>query len=78
MQDGDFVAFREVSLSYSFPVEELRWDKAGISGLDLSLSAYNLGYATGYDGLTPEIYDIVDEGIYPRPLQIILGLNISF
>mgnify|MGYP003631255751 CR=1 FL=1 len=78
MQDGDFVAFREVSLAYSLPMEELKWDKAGISAIDLSLSAYNLGYLTGYDGLTPEIYDIVDEGIYPRPLQIILGLNISF
>jgi TonB-linked SusC/RagA family outer membrane protein len=75
---GDFVAFREVSLSYQLPVDQLGLGTAGFSGIDVSLSAYNLGYITAYDGLTPEIYDAVDEGIFPRPFQLILGLNVSF
>ncbi len=77
-EDGDFLAFREVSLAYDFPVDKLGLDKTGLSNLNLSLSAFNLGYLTGYDGLTPEIYDGVDEGIYPRPFQVILGINASF
>lgn len=77
-KDGDFLAFREVSLSYAFPLKDMKMDRLGLSGLNLSLNAYNLGYLTKYDGLTPEIYDIVDEGIYPRPFQLIVGLNVTF
>ncbi|MDG3581107.1 SusC/RagA family TonB-linked outer membrane protein [Galbibacter pacificus] len=75
---GDFVAFREVSLSYAFPLQDSKLKDLGLSDFNLSLSGYNLGYITAYDGLTPEIYDGVDEGIYPRPFQIILGLTVSF
>lgn len=78
MQDGDFLAFREVSLSHALPTKETKLNDFGINAVNLSISAFNLGYLTGYDGLTPEIYDIVDEGIFPRPFQLILGLNISF
>lgn len=78
IDEGDFVAFREVSLSYSLPIQEMGLDRWGLNSFNLSASAFNLGYLTGYDGLTPEIYDVVDEGIFPRPFQLILGLNISF
>lgn len=75
---GDFLAFREISLFYGLPIDKLGWDKAGVSGIKLNLSAYNLGYITKYSGLTPEIYDAVDEGIFPRPFQIMMGVNITF
>jgi hypothetical protein len=78
IKDGDFLAFREVSFSYDFSIKDIKLDKLGLSALNISLNAYNLGYLTKYDGLTPEIYDIVDEGIYPRPFQIIVGLRASF
>ncbi len=74
---GDFIAFRELWLGYQFP-ESAGLDKFGISNLDVSISANNLGYWTKYSGLTPEVFDGLDEGIYPRPFQLIIGLNVSF
>ncbi|GBF18055.1 MULTISPECIES: SusC/RagA family TonB-linked outer membrane protein [Arenibacter] len=73
---GDYLSFREVSLSYSFPKDIS--SKLGMSNTSLGLEFYNLGYITQYDGLTPEQFDGTDEGIYPRPFQIRLRLNASF
>ncbi|WP_289024436.1 SusC/RagA family TonB-linked outer membrane protein [uncultured Salegentibacter sp.] len=74
-RDGDYLAFREVAVSYSLPQNAL---SLGMSALSVSLSAHNLGYLTAYDGLTPEIFDGLDDGVYPRPRRIIVGLTASF
>ncbi|MGV3502812.1 MAG: SusC/RagA family TonB-linked outer membrane protein [Adhaeribacter sp.] len=73
---GDFLAFREVSLSYRLQADLLR--KAYIQGLEFFGGVYNLGYLTAYDGLMPEIYTGADEGSYPRPRQFNFGLKASF
>ncbi|MCK0135703.1 SusC/RagA family TonB-linked outer membrane protein [Arenibacter sp. S6351L] len=73
---GDYLSFREVSLSYLFPQDIS--GKLGMSNTSLGLEFYNLGYITQYDGLTPEQFDGTDEGIYPRPFQIRLRLTASF
>lgn len=72
---GDYLAFREVSFSYSLAQNAA---SLGLTNLTVSLSAHNLGYLTAYDGLTPEIFDGLDEGVYPRPRRIILGLSATF
>ncbi|UGU17418.1 SusC/RagA family TonB-linked outer membrane protein [Sinomicrobium kalidii] len=73
---GDFLAFREVSLSYRFPEDMM--NKLNLSGLELFIGMYNLGYITSYDGLMPEIYSGRDYGTYPRPRQLNVGAKISF
>jgi len=73
---GDYLAFREVSLSWSLPERISR--AAGVSGIQFSAGVYNLGYLTGYDGMMPEIYTGLDYGIYPRPRQVNMGINLSF
>jgi TonB-linked SusC/RagA family outer membrane protein len=73
---GDYLSFREVSLSFLFPKNIS--SKLGMSNTSLGLEFYNLGYITKYDGLTPEQFDGTDEGIYPRPFQLRLRLNASF
>lgn len=73
---GDFLAFREVSLSYRLPSELLA--KRGINGITLTAGAYNLGYITAYDGLSPEQYNGIEEGGYPRPLQFRFGIDVNF
>lgn len=73
---GDWLAFREISLAYNLPSDWI--SKRGLSNARLSLELFNLGYITGYDGLTPEHYDGVDEGIYPRPLQVRVRLTAGF
>lgn len=73
---GNFLAFREVSLSYHLTTEALK--KASIQSIDLFAGVYNLGYLTKYDGLDPEIYTGADPGQYPRPRQYSFGVNLNF
>lgn len=73
---GDYLAFREVSLSYRFPDSFVRSLRLG--GLELFGGLYNLGYITAYSGRFPEIYNGLDYGIYERPRQYNIGLNITF
>lgn len=72
---GDYLAFREVTLTYSLPQRLL--DKAKMQGLDVSLTGQNLGYLTGAKGVySPEVAS--NNGGYPLPVILILGLNLTF
>ncbi|GAA5220182.1 TonB-dependent receptor [Membranihabitans marinus] len=72
-EKGDWLAFREISLAYNLPQT---WnDKVGLSFSRIALEFFNLGYLTSYSGLTPEHYDGVDDGIYPRPFQFRLRIS---
>ncbi|MFA5735247.1 MAG: SusC/RagA family TonB-linked outer membrane protein, partial [Proteiniphilum sp.] len=73
---GDFLAFREVSLSYQLP--ESWSNRLRLSAVELFAGAYNLGYLKRYEGMFPEIYDGTDYGTYPRPRQYNMGARISF
>lgn len=73
---GDFLAFREISLSYRLSGAFLK--KANISSVSLNFGVYNIGYLTKYDGLMPEIYTGNDQGSYPRPRQYNFGATVNF
>lgn len=73
---GDYLAFREVSLSYLLPDSWVKNMK--LSVVELFVGAYNLGYLKKYEGMFPEIYNGVDYGIYPRPRQYNFGARINF
>lgn len=75
IKKGDYLAFRELSLSYLL---ETNWLKAiKISRMDFSAAVYNLGYWTAYDGLTPEVIG-ADAGKYARPRQFLFTVNLTF
>lgn len=76
IEKGDFLAFREVSVSYNLPIEILR--KIYASSLNIFASVYNVAYLTKYKGLNPEIYTGFDPGGYPRPRQFSLGATLKF
>lgn len=71
---GDFLAFREVGLSYDLP--KAMANKIKLAGLTLFGSVYNVGYITQYKGLNPETYTGFDPGGYPRPRQFTFGANV--
>lgn len=73
---GDYLAFREVSLTYTLPKKLT--DKIRLGGAQIFAGVYNIGYLTGYDGMMPEIYTGLDYGIYPRPRQFNMGINVQF
>lgn len=73
---GDYLAFREISLSYNLQLPLLK--KASIQSIDLIAGVYNLGYLTKYDGLSPEVFTGVDPGMYPRPRQYNFSVKVNF
>jgi TonB-linked SusC/RagA family outer membrane protein len=76
IEKGDFVALREISISYDLPASLLR--KIHSTGLNVFASVYNVAYITKYKGLNPEIYTGFDPGGYPRPRQFSLGATLRF
>lgn len=71
---GDYLAFRELSLSYLLRNDFLQ--KHHIDNVTFTAAVYNLGYITAYEGLTPEIVG-VDKGQYPRPRSFLFTLNFT-
>jgi TonB-linked SusC/RagA family outer membrane protein len=74
-EKGDFLAIREITLSYDLPKSII--DFAKISSLRLNVTGNNLHYFTKYKGLNPE-YGGRDYGRYPIPQNIIFGVNVIF
>ena len=71
---GDFLAFRELNLSYDLP--KAIANKIKLAGVTVFGSIYNIGYITRYKGLNPETYTGFDPGGYPRPRQFTFGANV--
>lgn len=74
--NGDYLAIRELSLTYSLPkswIEKLKMEK-----LELSVSAQNLGYITAAKNMASPEYGADSWGGYSLPRTLILGLNVNF
>ncbi|MEZ4997603.1 MAG: SusC/RagA family TonB-linked outer membrane protein [Bacteroidales bacterium] len=75
-EKGDFLALREVTLSYTLPgskVNNLFQD------LRLYFTGANLGYFNGFSGSLPEESgDGIDYGRFPLPRTYTLGLSVTF
>lgn len=76
IEKGDFIAFRELALSYDLPLSMIQ--KIRLSSVNVFASVYNVGYITNYNGLNPETYTGFDPGGYPRPRQFSLGATVRF
>lgn len=75
MYKGNYLAIRELSLSYSIPRTWLQ--AAKIDRLELSVTGQNLGYITAAKGVfSPEKSD--NNGGYPLPKSVIFGINLTF
>jgi hypothetical protein len=76
IEKGNFIAIREITLSYDLPGDIMKKIKS--TGLTIYASVYNLGYITKYDGINPETYTGFDAIGYPRPRQFVLGGSLRF
>ena len=74
-ESGNFLALREVTLSYNVPGKLLK--KVKMSNMRLNVTGNNLHYFTNYLGLNPEEGG-QDNGRYAMPKNFIFGANISF
>ena len=74
LQKGDYLAIREVTLSYTYD-KPLLGDM--IKNVRLYLTGSNLHYFTAYNGSSPE-YGASMMGAYPLPKTFTFGLNVTF
>lgn len=81
-EKGDYLALREVTLTYQLPTSFL--SKIKMQAASVYLTGQNLFYFTKYTGTSPEpALDPnktlgVDEGRYPMPKTVLIGLNVTF
>ncbi|WP_083610291.1 SusC/RagA family TonB-linked outer membrane protein [Pontibacter flavimaris] len=76
-EKGDYLAMREITLSYQVPQAFLdNILKGKIQGLRLNVTGTNLVYFTGYSGTFPEVGGN-DVGRYALPRTITTGLNLT-
>lgn len=74
-ESGDFLALREVTLSYLLPKKLM--ERIKLNAIRLNVTANNLHYFTNYRGLNPEEGG-TDNGRYPIPRSIIFGASVTF
>jgi len=74
-EKGDYLAIREVTLSYTLPSVLIR--HVAMTNARVYVSGTNLHYFTAYKGLLPEDGGD-DRGRYPVPRSLIFGLNVNF
>lgn len=78
-EKGDYLALRELTLSWKLPAKWI--SKIHITDALLYVTGQNLFYITGYSGTSPEaplVYPGVDTGRYPTPRTVLVGASVSF
>lgn len=74
--NGAYLAFRELSLSYSLPKSLA--NKIKLEKVDLSVTGQNLGYLTQCKSVaTPEAGSGAGSG-YALPRTLLFGINLTF
>ncbi len=73
IEDASFFRMDNINLGYQF--EKLASSKMN---LYLSLTVQNAFVITKYKGLDPEVFNGIDNNIYPRPRVFLLGLKLDF
>ncbi|MGV8827536.1 MAG: SusC/RagA family TonB-linked outer membrane protein [Breznakibacter sp.] len=73
VQDGSFLRLDNIMLGYNF-------NNLGIAKMRMKLygTINNVFTITKYDGVDPEVFDGIDNKLYPRPRTFMLGVNLSF
>src|SRR5690606_11910775 len=70
-ENGDFLAIRELTLSYNLPSQLL--NSINADNISVHITGNNLHYFTKYKGLNPE-FGGQDYGRYPVPRNLIFGV----
>jgi iron complex outermembrane receptor protein len=78
LQNASFFKFDNITLGYTFPklFKDKKNDRA--AGLNVFATVQNVATISGYTGIDPEIYNGIDNIIYPRPRTYILGVKFNF
>ncbi len=72
VQDASFIKLDNIGIGYNF--REIFKD----ANLRLNASVQNALIITDYTGLDPEVFNGIDNNLYPRPRTYTFGLNLTF
>ncbi|MEQ1743953.1 MAG: SusC/RagA family TonB-linked outer membrane protein [Saprospiraceae bacterium] len=72
IQDASFVRFDHITLGYNFA------NLGFLRNLRISGSVQNPFVITDYKGIDPEVFNGIDNNVYPRATTYLFGLNASF
>jgi len=73
IENASFLKMDNLTLGYNF--NEL---KGNLSNIRIWTGMQNVFTITNYSGLDPEIFEGIDNTIYPRPRTFLLGVNVKF
>ncbi|GEO07286.1 SusC/RagA family TonB-linked outer membrane protein [Adhaeribacter aerolatus] len=83
VEDGDYMRIRNLTLGYRLPGDLIR--KTGlVQNARIYVNAQNLFTFTKYSGFDPEVGSTnpmmagIDDGVYPQPRTLMVGVNLSF
>lgn len=71
VEDASYLKLDNITLGYNF-------DKVKFARIKAYLTGQNVFTLTKYSGVEPEIFNGVDNNLYPRSTTVILGVNASF
>ncbi len=77
VENASFLKCDNITLGYSFDSLFKSNNYKGVGGRVFA-SATNVFTITKYKGLDPEVSGGIDGNIYPRPLTLLVGLNLNF
>ncbi len=75
VENASFLKMDNITLGYTFNRPIKKFSKNSIR---LWAGMQNVFTWTNYSGLDPEVFDGIDNTIYPRPRNILIGANIKF
>jgi hypothetical protein len=81
LEDGDFIRFQNVTLSYTFGKTGLERRTGGyVKGIRVYVQGQNLGIITKYNGIDPENTSElgIDNSSVPQLRSYTFGVNLSF
>lgn len=73
VENGSFLKLDNMAVGYNF-------NNVGIDKLKMRIyaSAQNLFMITKYSGIDPEVFNGIDNNIYPRPRTFLLGISLTY
>ena len=77
VQNASFLKCDNITLGYSFDNLFKTASYNGISGR-VYFTANNVFCITDYEGVDPEVFQGIDNNLYPRPISFLVGLNLNF
>ena len=77
VQNASFLKMDNLTVGYSFANLFKGSNYKGVSGR-VYATVNNVFCITKYDGIDPEVFNGIDNNLYPRPISFILGLNLNF